>query len=162
MERRGRPRKPRELKELHGTFRKDRDNDGRPEYDLIVEVPDCPKYLTTPEAQVIWEDVTDQLIRLGILQRVDLGMLAAYAQELGKYFFYQDWLNRRGQTYTSGDKIVARPEVKIARDALQEAKQIAAQFGFTPASREKINVLLSMQKPKEPEKPADPGTFVWS
>ena len=50
---------------------------------------------------------------------------------------------------------------RIARDSLQEAKQIAAQFGFTPASREKINVLLSMQKPKEKEEPVDAGTFTW-
>ena len=45
MQNRGRPRKPRELKKLHGTFRQDRDNEGRPEYDNVVEVPDCPRYL---------------------------------------------------------------------------------------------------------------------
>lgn len=159
----GRPRKPQELKKIEGTYRKDRDNENRPEFERITRLPDCPSYLTTNEAQALWNDVCQQLMRLKILQIVDLPMLAAYCQEMGKYFFYQTYLAKKGEYYESGGKIMARPQVKAAKEALQEAQKLAGKFGFTPADREKINVLLSIQanNNSKKEEPKDKGEFVW-
>lgn len=161
MAEKGRPRKPTELKKAQGTFRKDRENQNRPEFKLITAVPDCPRYLTTPQSNAIWQDITSALIELGILQEVDLGMLAAYAQELGIYFWYQEDLDKKGRTYMSGQKLLPRPQVKIAQDALKNAQSIAARFGFTPADREKINVLLSMQQAKGDKPKPKKGEFSW-
>ena len=147
----GRPRKPEEVKKIEGTSRKDRTNHNRLNYDKISEAPPAPDYLG-PKGKKLYEDLAGHCIKIGVLQEVDLSLLAAYATEMETYLNCQTVFKKKGRVYhkpnINGDKIpMPRPEVKIAQESLAKAIQIASQFGFSPSARERISMKPITPKP---------------
>lgn len=142
----GRPRKPTKLHVLNGNPGKRPlpKNEPKP----TEGVPDRPEWLL-PEAKREWTRVVRELEPLGLLALVDRAMLAAYCQSWATYVRAQRKLEQLGETFeTATGYLMPRPEVAIAKGALEKAMQLSARFGFTPADRAKLAL------PEAP--PADP------
>ncbi len=78
---RGPAPKPAALRVLEGTTRRDR---MRREPSPTRGAPACPKWLT-PEARAVWRQIVPDLAAIGLLCRVDLGVLAVYCSALADY-----------------------------------------------------------------------------
>jgi phage terminase small subunit len=93
---RGRKPKPRSLKVLQGTFRKDRDrNEPRPEH----IAPSCPRWLPV-EAKRKWHQLAPELFRLGLLTRLDSAAFSAFCVIYGRWRAAEEVIAREGMTVT--------------------------------------------------------------
>lgn len=146
----GMNRKPTVMKILEGTYREDRAMPNEPKPEVIAIPPPMPEGLNE-YGQKEWEKMTLELSKLGMLTTIDTSQLAAYCNEIGNYW----------ECEFSRKKVIVREDTDEGKEAaalfyknyfdmaqkhLKAAKDIAIQFGFTPASRTRINV------PKEKER----------
>lgn len=125
-----RNRKPTKLHVLEGTFRPDRHGDRaqepQPEAGCAM-----PAFLAKlPRAAEIWKEESAELLRLGLLTKVD-------ARSFGRLCLLWMW-----EEEAAGN---LRPPLAIA--LLAELRQLEDKFGMNPAARAKL-------KTGEPEKPA--------
>ena len=138
----GRPRKPSNLKVLHGTDRADRSNDSEPQPREFEEVPSPPHWLDH-YAKKEWEQTAPFLIEAGLLTRADLSMYTAYCQLFARVIRAEMEIMEKGLTFeTPNGHVQKRPETTISRDALQQLRQYSARFGLDPASRSSIEVSI--------------------
>ena len=128
--------KPDEVKALQGTLRKDRVNTSKPTF---TGVPECPAWLEA-RAAAEWERLAPQLEELGMLADVYLAMFAAYCQAFGDYVTMCIRVNNKDAlTFTTEKGYVMRiPEVGMRQEAYRQMKEMATEFGFSPASRSRI------------------------
>lgn len=140
----GRPPKPAPLKLLQG-------NPGKREVKASKggssnKLPQTPRHLDRV-GRYAYKKLVDQLGPSGIIQETDGLALELLADA------YQEFRDARaaikkhgGPTYEtiteSGSKIHrAYPEVAIGQDAWRRLKGMLTEFGLTPSSRSKINVM---------------------
>lgn len=147
MGKRGPAKLPDQVKKDRGTYQPCRSNPDQPEFSLLISVPPPPTDM--PLSQVdIWNEVCEELIRINILQRVDLQLLMIYCNELDTYWKSIKKL-KRGNTYISSSGVLKpRPERKIANEALSNVMRIGAQFGLSPSSRQSLKS-TETQTPKD-------------
>ena len=80
-----------------------------------------------------------------MLHLVDLSLVTAYANEMGLYVEMEQKLKTLGRIdefYNEDGALTkrqAKPEQRIANDALAKALKIVCQFGLTPSARTRIN-----------------------
>ena len=109
----------------------------------------CPAWLRgDPTARAIWKSEAPRMIQLGLLTSADRMLFAALCERAALYRRATQRLRRakKGQdplvdTTPSNGK-VARPEIAIAKGALDGMRQIAAAFGMTPADRKGLEIDL--------------------
>jgi P27 family predicted phage terminase small subunit len=134
----GPPRKPRALKLIEGTDRKDRGAANPVSY--TEGIPPCPDHLG-PDGRAEWKRITAELSKVpGLLQRVDRATLAAYCSAVALFEHCDKLIQERGLTYVGGNLERVRPECKIRNEAFQQMRAMAAEFGFTPASRSRVSI----------------------
>lgn len=129
----GRHRKPTVMKVLEGTLRKDRLNPDEPKPEVITIPPPMPPGLSKA-GQAQWKKLTLELSKIGLLTTIDLEQLAAYCNEISGYWEAE----KKRKKEKSMAKI--RAHFDMSQKHLKAAKDLAVQFGFTPASRSKISV----------------------
>lgn len=145
MKRTGPPKKPTILKLLAGTYRADRAP--RKEAKPRAKTPNVPDHVVD-EAQAEWKRVTKELSVIGLLTRVDRGALAAYCTEWATYVHACEMLRRPasrggGMVLKSKDgNLRQSPWILIKDKALGKMHRYLTEFGMTPASRSRINVLV--------------------
>lgn len=146
----GQNRKPTVMKILEGTYRKDRAPINEPKPELVVIPPPMPEGLNV-YGQKEWEKMTLELSKIGMLTTVDTSQLAAYCNEIGNYWECE--LLRKevvpdDDTVDSKDAATSfyKNYFDMAQKHLKQARDLAVQFGFTPAARSRINL------PKEKER----------
>lgn len=120
------PRKPRQLKVIEGTLRRDRD---RPEPEFpTVEGAEAPDWLTGPEALAEWKRLTALLEATRVLTEADLTALAhlcnLHAACVKMY--------RAGMEPTAAQ--------------ITQLRLMLAEFGLTPASRSKAGAVAPDRK----------------
>ena len=155
----GPPRKPSKLKLLHGTFRADTvaQNEADPEACLFP----APEHLSE-KAKIEWAYISQELFTLGLLTRIDRVELELYCES------YATWLEAKAMCATSEGKdrkvikaadgrFQKNPYFNIMREAGADAHRYLTEFGMTPASRSRINVLTSESAPGEKKKEASKG-----
>lgn len=152
MSKTGRPRKPTEIKKLEGTYRKDRDiSKNIPKFTRLISAGEAPDWFNA-EQKSVFEFITGELIRINILETVDIDLIIAYCIERAAYFKNSEIVNRVGTTkMTKNGYTTLRTESVAARFHLSNMMALAREFGFTPASRQK---LLIKDKDKPDEDPA--------
>ena len=169
---RGRPRKPTNLKILQGNpmheSKAQLDPVREPQYASPVKgaykVPPGLSHMAANE----WKRVVRELAKLGLYQIVDRAALCSFCEAWSTFMECQAVINAEGMTYAvtnrSGTFYNKRPEVRIRFRALQQIRYFAAEFGFTPSSRGKIEIpklpgkdLLAeaLSKPRTIRRPAD-------
>lgn len=168
----GRPRKPTHLKLVTGTARTARLNHREPK--VQPGAPEAPRHLTA-RARAFWPKVAKSLASMGVMADVDQHALEslcecyAQVQEARASFkkpltiqrlnkttgeLVDEVIAKAGaQTYVSygkdGYMIRTRPELALIAAADARFVTLLQQFGLTPASRSKVNVI--------PQQDADPA-----
>jgi P27 family predicted phage terminase small subunit len=108
-------------------------------------VPSRPEWLSA-EGKREWNRVVPELARLGLLAKIDRAMIVAYCVCWGMYKDAIKDLEEKGTTFeTEKGYQGPRPSVGIAKQALQQAIQLSAKFGFTPSDRAK----MAMPEPQD-------------
>lgn len=134
-----RPRKPTAALKLQGTFRPDRRPAQEPQPD--VRVPDCPDWLDA-NARAEWERVTPLLAELGLLAEIDATMLSLYCHYYSEFLAAKAMVDKGGLLLSfdrrDGKILVRNPACATMHAAADQCRRIAAEFGFTPAARTKI------------------------
>jgi len=135
----GPPPKPTALKRLEGNPGKRKLNDNEPQ-----PVAGCtaPAWLT-PGARAEWDRVYPEIERLGLMTVVDRAAFAAYCIAV-------DVMERATTEMmpTADNRLPELTEKKtratgaesLRREAMKTIKSFATEFGFTPASRSRIEV----------------------
>lgn len=138
----GRKPTPNALKKLKGTNQPARMRD---EIDLgtITRIPPPPKYFNK-WAKREYKTVATRLAAIRILNEVNIAMVAAYANEIGKYIEAEEMLSQSGRLEISKDdngnilKITRLPLDKMASEYLSNANRLAVELGLTPASASRV------------------------
>ncbi len=149
----GPPPKPTRLKILAGNPGKRKLNKREPQF-KAANRPTPPAWLSRI-GKAEWRRVVTQLSKVkGLLQTVDLSLLAVYCDTYAAYRKAQQFLDKQGETYVMRDKdgqvkyVAQFPQVSIVRAAADQLRKLAGEFGFSPASRSRLQI-------KEPEPESD-------
>ena len=142
--------KPTAIKKLEG-------NPGKRPLNQLEPLPDptpptCPSWLPY-QARAEWKRIVPELERLGLLTMVDRAALAGYCEAYARWMkaakelktgFTNDELAETKETRDGQTIIIVKrekkPEVDIAKDALNQVKAFCVEFGLTPSSRGKMSV----------------------
>lgn len=106
--------------------------------------PVCPAQLSAA-AKLIWRRCVKHLTWAGILCKADEGALAAYCVRLARAWEITAAIEAKGKKKFKGE-----PEYKLLRveaSAWQDVARLAAQFGFSPSARARIEA-PAVQKPR--------------
>jgi P27 family predicted phage terminase small subunit len=139
----GRKKIPTAIKKAQGTLVKSRTLENEMQVEQINFIPEPPDYLNE-FGRMEWQTVACELLEKQMLHMVDLALLSAYCNEMGIYLECYNKINKEGaieRTYDKDGRLrasKAKPEIAMARNALDRALKIAVQFGFTPSSRASI------------------------
>lgn len=134
---RGRKPKPTRIKALTGNPGKRPLNadEMRPE----PEIPECPPELSDA-AKVEWIRLTTELGKFRIITALDRAALASYCSAYGMWLEATQAVKAHGLMVKSPNGFpVQSPYVSIANRQAEIMMRLAAEFGFTPASRGRIS-----------------------
>jgi P27 family predicted phage terminase small subunit len=135
---RGRKPLPSNVVRLRGNPGKRRLNDAEPK--PTPAVPACPACLGE-EASKEWKRLARELGDLGLLTRIDRGMLAAYCQAHALWVEAVSSIERYGTMVKSPNGYpMQSPYVAVVNKQVEIMVRIAAEFGMTPSSRTRIRV----------------------
>lgn len=134
---RGRRPKPTRLKVLTGNPGKRPLNVGEPRPN--VAIPECPVELG-PVAHREWDRLVGELASLRLLTNLDRATLAAYCGAYALWAEATEAIQKYGTMVKSPSGYpIQSPYVAIANRQAEIMMRIAAEFGFTPASRSRIS-----------------------
>ena len=98
-------------------------------------------------AKKIFAVVATELIHKGLLDVTGVDLVVAYAREMALYHDLMRDVEREGATVEvetkNGLATIINPKRKIAEGALAAARSLAAEFGMTPSSRNRVAALLA-------------------
>lgn len=88
---------------------------------------------------------------MGVLARVDRSALAAYCTTWSRWRDAEEKLQRFGPVLkpTASGYLPQSPFVALARTYLEELTRLMREFGLTPASRTRLDVLPLAEEPDE-------------
>jgi len=143
----GRPRKPTALKILHGDYAKNPQNRNASEPLPEVEKPKCPTWLKG-EGRKEFGRITDELFSLGVLAKVDRGMIESYCET---YRLWRETLKDAASEPFVFQTVTGPKENPIHRVARNYADQLVKgliQMGLTPIARSRLNVKEQTPAPR--------------
>lgn len=155
----GRPNKPTALKKLNGTYRSDRSNSEEPEFKILNNL-DAPEGLF-PAGIDFWNETIKPLVDSKVITEVDRYSYLLLAQFWGErwYLWYDVILkDENGNQRTQLDYMKERkfnkknmPEISRITELDRMFVSLSSQFGMTPSSRAKLNVVKKTSSPEEDE-----------
>lgn len=128
---RGRPRKPRSVKEAQGTYRPDRDMS----ISLGEGVPEPPSYLSD-QALIHWDRMVQAAQKVRVLTEADGDALAMLCVAFEEYKAADIIVRDEGEICESdkGGKY-QHPAVGIRSNAWKKIVRMLREFGLTPSAR---------------------------
>jgi len=135
----GRPRIPTKLHLLAGNPGNHRHNiDDEPQPEPIA--PDAPESFSA-EVLAEWNLVVTELESLGLLARIDRGMMIGYCQHMADYFKAQKHLDTEAEVFRTESGYPVMTPWKAYRDtALMEMRKFATEMGMSASARSRIHV----------------------
>lgn len=144
--------KPKELKVLQGTFRKDRETvENAPEYKAIKKVPDAPLSIRgIPELEKKWKEIGDLLVESGVLKHTDIDILESYCLAWYSVVLASKDVIDEGVTIKDpiDGSIKKNPASTALFQAQAEHRQLSTLLGLNPSARTRINVGKKETKPE--------------
>lgn len=161
----GRRPLPTKVKKLRGNAGKRKLNEAEPKPTLGE--PEMPLGLS-PAAKDEWRTIVPQLLRLGVLSKIDGKALGGYCAAFARWLAAEFDVAKYGLTIeepvidtTTGKqrklrgRFVVRlrknPAISVSNDAMKMMKSFLIEFGMTPAARTR----LRMEKEGPDEDPLD-------
>src|SRR4029453_19079949 len=103
-------------------------------------LPKCPRPLHG-EAREAWKKLAPKLFALGLLTELDVTALSALCVTWALWHEAEQKLASEGLTVTGrGGAVRPSPGIAIASRAQRDMQLLAAEFGMTPTSRQRIRV----------------------
>lgn len=138
-----------------------------------VEIPGCPAHLL-PEAKKEWKRITSELVRYGLISKLDRAALSLYVQSWAELVYAEKMLKRNmesadkkraaaeaeGKDYIGGDgmteittngNIIYSPYWVIANKSRHNVDKFLGNFGMSPSSRSRVTPSNHLQQPLFPE-----------
>lgn len=146
-----RPRKPTNLLEFSGAFKKNpkRREERKYEPKLAKGIGAPPDFLDA-FGEEEWRRVTPDLESAGVTSRVEATALGAYCQAVSRLRKAEAEIFRDGITIMADGGLKKHPAVTIAEKAALIMAKLASEFGMTPASRSKVQAKANGdEKPKD-------------
>lgn len=136
----GRKSIPTRLKMLAGNPGKRPLNDAEPQPIADATSWYCPEWLPKA-AKVEWRAVAPELHRLGLLTRIDRSALAAYCAAVARWHAAESDVAERGILVerSDGSGLDRNPALGVIRDAVDQLRKFASEFGLTPSSRSRLS-----------------------
>jgi P27 family predicted phage terminase small subunit len=105
------------------------------------QMPPCPEHLDV-EARKVWERLAPQLHARGLLTELDVDALGALCSTQAILSEARERLADEGLVVT-GPRGAVKPSpwLAIANQAQRDLRSLAAEFGLTPLSRQRITVV---------------------
>jgi P27 family predicted phage terminase small subunit len=136
---RGRKPKTIEEKKRTGNPGKRRLNEQAPKPDLAM--PECPPHLDF-EARAEWNRVCPELMRMGVLARIDRAAIAAYCVSWSRWVEAEKQIRKFGPVIKAPSGYpVQNPHLGVANTAMTFMKSLLAEFGMTASSRTRLTVV---------------------
>jgi P27 family predicted phage terminase small subunit len=141
---RGPKPRPTRLREAQASANHKKRNRAEAEFEP-AHVEDCPAWLTEA-ARDEWRRLAPDLIALGLLTKADLVPFAVYCQCYARYVEAETFLNEHGTTAELRDDkgavraVIPLPQFGISVKMMDKIRQFAAEFGFTPSARGRIEL----------------------
>jgi P27 family predicted phage terminase small subunit len=145
---RGRPPKPKIIKEKQGTLEKSREKIPSLEYSSIQHIPTPPDSFDEV-AKNVWNTICGEMIKLQILQNLDIFLLQILCNEMSVYWQCYTAMEGKFVVPTGTGSFKTNPLFTTSSMALNNAMRIASQFGLSPASRQRIRMDVMGGKPQE-------------
>ena len=151
----GRPQTPVEVKQLQGTFRRDRQNavGNGGNLTLLAQIPDYPPaFDDNRRAQYQWQFVCTELHGLGMLRPIMLDWIELYCLHLSDCFKFRElaegegWITQFQDDYGTVTGEAVSKYVTLADGAFNKAQQVLKMLGLDPATVRKLS-------PAVPDKP---------
>jgi P27 family predicted phage terminase small subunit len=101
--------------------------------------PECPNWLSD-EAREEWQRVVSELANGYVLTQLDQTTLAAYCETYAQWRKAVKEVRQEGFTVATKEGIKAHPTAKICSSLVCELRRMAAEFGFSPAARSRIDI----------------------
>lgn len=134
---RGRRPKPTRIKALTGNPGKRPLNPHEPRPEPTL--PECPPELS-PAAKREWDRLSTELSKLNLITNLDRGALAIYCGAYALWAEASEHIQRYGTIVKSPTGFpVQSPYLSVANRQAEIMLRVAAEFGFTPASRSRIS-----------------------
>lgn len=137
------------------------------EFNPEVEIPDAPRWIW-PEAKKEWKRIGAELVRYGLISKLDRAALVLYCQSWARLVWAETMLSRamriadekreeaeaNGQEWKGGDGImVPSPNGALVyshhwvvqRRAAQEVHWYLQSFGLSPSSRSRVRTSNNRQ-----------------
>jgi P27 family predicted phage terminase small subunit len=148
----GHNRKPKQLKVIQGTFRKDRNPKNEPQPDRLTEIPKPPSYIGKYGKQ-LWNTHISELIEKGIVTTLDLSTFASCCIAWHMVRSCHDTIfrpldpvtgkrvKRSLDEYLEGRNSQTQTELTNMHKFLDQYHRYMAGFGLEPVARNKIDLL---------------------
>lgn len=131
------------------------------EFNPEVEVPDAPSWIW-PEAKKEWKRVSSELLKYGLISKLDRAALVLYVQAWAKMVWAEKMMAKamkdaevkrkeaedKGEEYTGGDGIMVRTangnmiyshHWVVGRRAAEDVNRYLASFGMSPSARGRVS-----------------------
>lgn len=103
-------------------------------------IPDCPEGLLDGEARKEWERILPQLQGMGLLSPVDRAAIVAYCLIWADFVDSTENIRKFGKVIKApSGYAIPNPYVSIARQAREDLRKYASEFGLTPSSRTRLH-----------------------
>jgi P27 family predicted phage terminase small subunit len=158
----GRPRKPRQTKIIHGTFRKDRNPIAEPEPPIVPTVPKPPSHLGK-FGKKLWKDLGARLLREQLLSVLDIEAFEIFCVAYDQYRQAYEAMHhvydpdtgkplrkRTTAEYLATHDFQTMIELSVMNRALPFIRAMMQEFGMTPAARNKIDLRNGEELPADP------------
>jgi P27 family predicted phage terminase small subunit len=128
-----------------------------------VELPDCPSVLW-PEAKREWKRLAPELMRYGLVSKLDRGVLAMCCQEWARWQWAEAQIRKANKADPNGERglIEVAPSgyrmqsvyLQISTKAQERYEKLKTCFGLSPADRTRVSpsdaqIPLPGMEPKE-------------
>jgi P27 family predicted phage terminase small subunit len=134
---RGRKKLPPELKLIRGTERKDRELHSK----KVPAGNARPPTHLDREAKREWRRRVAELLKLGIFGDRDRALLATWCSTWSRLVRAERVLAEKGDVHTTKNGYpVPRPELAIITTCGKTLERLAAHFGFSPVSRQRLEL----------------------
>jgi P27 family predicted phage terminase small subunit len=140
----GRPKTPKALKIVQGTYRKDQDHN---EIQVDAGIPDCPKWLNA-SGKKYWSEIAPILEQNNLLSVCDLSTFSLHCDSMGLFIEIAERIESVDElmTITPQGFEVQGVLIQIRNKLWDQVVKSGAAFGHSPQSRSSIKAEPKTEK----------------